>query len=502
MDLQGTIPSLRRAHSADSYLETTEERTPLGPRRPIDTFKHQDVSPTLPIMSTVPVGVSLYVPAHVSAPATVFALLPGREPENSIGLDIVLQQFGSSIHAQTMLSGLLGQASLITGKKIDAGDLTSALHGGDRLTALLQTTPQQISSTTKGLDALIRSGAMHDSVPTALRLPAQIDLNALSLLREKPTYAALKPVVGEVYYGDIPNASLSEEQAAHNIALAEVLNRLGAQSVEPIMIAAEDRNLSTVQEFLDVLIAQGHTITAEVALRITNFADLKVRVADGKYLDIPAAIMIGTGIYDTAGKEAVVPVVHSELVISVTGPTFNARIKWFQGMDETGFFPCDLYEAPPWLGHKIAAQFAGSDAVKATQSAQHLGDVIRTVAKQKNLSLQGYGQTGVCNDSVAVVQHVLQHTDGSAFPYVMRDPLLVDELQQRATSATSEQDRIGYETLLQSILAVPDDLQPNASQAQRALTSIPWAPGQEPFAFVVEARRILEAAVAVQTSES
>jgi len=117
-----------------------------------------------------------------------------------------------------------------------------------------------------------------------------------------------------------------------------------------------------------------------------------------------------------------------------------------------------------------------------------LGSVIRGAAKAHDLQKAGYGITGVCNDSVAIIEHAL-FGQATAYPLLMRDEVVLAELGQ-ARQAGGALDA-AYAALATSIAAVPSDTEPQPSAAQRALASLPWQPGQEPFASTVEARRIL-----------
>jgi hypothetical protein len=116
-------------------------------------------------------------------------------------------------------------------------------------------------------------------------------------------------------------------------------------------------------------------------------------------------------------------------------------------------------------------------------------DVVEDTAKRLNLYADGYGITGVCNDSVAVVQQAVTG-NASQYPLLMNDSVLLGELQRRL----SDGDRTGdatYRSLKKAIGELPSDARPNPSAARRALQSIPWESGREPFQSTVDARRIL-----------
>jgi hypothetical protein len=127
--------------------------------------------------------------------------------------------------------------------------------------------------------------------------------------------------------------------------------------------------------------------------------------------------------------------------------------------------------------------------VQAGKLAGLLGDVINDSAADQHLAMGGYGVTGVCNDSIAVLQQALAGRV-TAYPLLERDETLAQELGKHIAAGGPDAD--AFRTLAASLAAVPNDMTPNASARERALASLPWAPGEEPFQSAVDARAILE----------
>jgi hypothetical protein len=174
---------------------------------------------------------------------------------------------------------------------------------------------------------------------------------------------------------------------------------------------------------------------------------------------------------------------------NVKGPKLDSELRYFQGTDGTGFFPAGTSAEPKWLGRITHAKVTGDDALRAVTLAGALGDVIHTSATAADLVADGYGVTGVCNDSVAVIeQAVVGRAD--QYPLMMRDEVLFGELKKRL-SDEDHRDDATYQTLRAAIDAVPSDVHANATLRERALKSIPWAEGAEPFQSTIEARKIL-----------
>ena len=164
-------------------------------------------------------------------------------------------------------------------------------------------------------------------------------------------------------------------------------------------------------------------------------------------------------------------------------------------MPNTGFFPCDSMRKSTWTGSMTATTLDDSRASQAMALCAVLGDVIQDVSVAKKLAMSGYGVTGVCNDSVAVIQQAMTGTI-TGYPLFMRDGVLLPEIETRLKDRNRHDDA-ALKTLKAAIAAAPSDDVANASAAKRALASMPWAAGQAPFASTEAARAILEQASTV-----
>jgi hypothetical protein len=143
-----------------------------------------------------------------------------------------------------------------------------------------------------------------------------------------------------------------------------------------------------------------------------------------------------------------------------------------------------------WTGRTVAGTFNNADSFKAMGLCGVFADVVQDVSTQANLTMAGYGITGVCNDSVAVIQQAMTGSS-TAYPLFMRDAVLTPAITARLNDKNHSDDG-SLKTLAAAMAAVPADDVANASARTRALASLPWAAGQEPFASTEEARRILQ----------
>jgi hypothetical protein len=345
------------------------------------------------------------------------------------------------------------------------------------------------------------AGKIPQVAPRTLRLPQQFDLGQLASIAVEAPKPELKQIAPGLFTGDLPG-SLSPEQLQRNTVVAEVFHRLAdnpsAPAGQKFEVTYQGKRFDTLEGFARALAANGYEVSVGFDQRIANFAALHAQVPGSNppaFVDVPAPLMVKTGVVDAMGKEAVVPAAHSEMVVSLRagpnskGPKLDADVKYYQGTSGTGFFPANVTASPEWCGKVQHGTLEGEQALHAVKLAGLFSDVVGASAKSLNLYADGYGVTGVCNDSVAVIQQALL---GKADPYplLMNDALLLAEVNKRLSDGVRADDP-GYRELAKAIRALPSDTAPNPSSARRALASIPWAKGAEPFQSTVQARAIL-----------
>ncbi len=448
---------------------------------------------------TGPTGVSVVDAAFGSGVnrTSPFELVPGRYP-GTVGLPQVIAQLGNSPQAKGMVKKVIADFEATTGVEVPRALVNAALANPARLVDILMLSPEQMSAGFDALNAAHQAGQIQDVAPRTYNLPKTFDLaNIDSAAVERPE-PHLKELAPGLLQGNL-KSDLPDAQAKRNIVMAEVFDRLATNAGQPrgerFAVRYDGGQFTRLDTFLKALQESGHQIEVVVRHRVANFANLKTKAPDGTILDVPTPLLVRTGVRDDAGNEAVVPSVHSELVINVTpgpnatGDAITAEVKWYQGVTTTGFFPCGLHQNPAWLGGTTVDSFSGDAATKAVELAGLLGDLITDVAKDRSLIASGYGITGVCNDSVAIIQHAMAGRT-TAYPLMMRDATLMGDLETRLADRDRRDDP-EYRTLAASILAVPSDVGGSPDLNERAVASIPWEPGRDPLASTEQAREIL-----------
>ncbi len=445
-------------------------------------------------------------PQLLSSPkAPLLELRPGVVAD-AVSITAVLKQLGNGPQGQALVDGLAAQMKQQLGVDLPPALVAAAKANPERVVDLLALTTGQMHA---GFDAMHAhhkiqppAGAAPPAAGRVRQLPKTLKTQNLDTIAIARPAGDLKQLQPGLWQGDVKNDKLDDRAAKKNIVLAEIFDRLASNPTaakgELFAVEHNGHRFTRLQNFVAELVKDGHTVEATIGHRVADFCALKTKAPDGSILDVPAAVLVKTGITDAAGNEAVVPGVHSEVVFRVrSGPStkgekLDGDIKWYQGVPNTGFFPCDLMRKSTWTGAVEVAHLDQAKALEAISLAAALGDVIQDVGRQLNLAMSGYGVTGVCNDSVAVIQ---QATTGRAtgYPLFMRDDVLLPEIQKRLKDKNHRDDH-ALQTLQVAIGQVPSDdvaRVAGSSQKTRALASIPWTAGNEPFTSVQDARTIL-----------
>lgn len=429
-----------------------------------------------------------------------YELVPGRYP-GAVALPDVLAKLGTSPEGQAAVHHLLDEVKTRTGIDVSPEERAALLSNPSGATRALEVTPRQMSLGVLGINAAYEEGKLKPKAAPVLHLPQHgFDLAGIAALDLPRSAPQPKQVAPGLFYGSLPG-TLPEAQVKQNQVLAETFDRLSrnasAADGEKFSVTYRGHAYTRLDGLLAALKADGHQVKVTFEQRAANFANLKTQVPGAspvQWLDVPAPLMLRTGVRDGLGHEAVVPAAHSEMIVTLTsgpqtqGPRLDAELRYFQGTDGTGFFAKGGSAEPKWLGRITHAELDGDDALKAVRLAGTLSDVINTSARALGLYADGYGVTGVCNDSVAVVEQALLGR-ADQYPLLMRDATLLGELKQRLD--TPGRDHADYATLRKAIEALPNDSQNNPTRRERALKSIPWADGEEPFTSTVDAKKIL-----------
>lgn len=431
--------------------------------------------------------------------------LATQSSDMTVSLPSVLGKLSQGGSRQALIGSLSAALKEHTGVDV-ASEVRKAVSASpERILDILAVTPAQMRL---GFDVLqgaaqARAGARGSSEAPGYVLPQHTDLGSVEALEIARPAADLRQIAPGLFRGTVPS-DLPDAQAKLNIIMSEVLNRLASNASAPseLRFSADfnGKTFHSVEPFLRELVSVGYVLEASVEHLAADVFQLKAGDPEAGLRDVATPIMVRTGARNEHGDEAVLPASHSELVLrirsgtSTPGPELDSAVKWYQGTHATGFFPYNVNRDPEWRGRIRSAHWTGDDALQAAYFAGLLSDVINHVAQTKGMKLAGYGATGVCNDSVAIVQKALGG-EVVSYPLLMKDSVVMGGLQERlAESAAAEAE--SYGRLADAVQAVPSDAESDSTSLRRALASIPWPVGSEVFPSTSRARVILESALA------
>lgn len=245
---------------------------------------------------------------------------------------------------------------------------------------------------------------------------------------ERPQPEPISPEIPNIGYGHFVSESVPIKMVAQNYALSSVMTQLAEQKGYELKFPLGSGKFATVkslEDFIRVLWKTGHHVQIRDERSFANFLSFTY---GEKYIRWP--VWFKTQVLDNQNEELILPSPHSQFVWQITGPELNARVNFFLGISGVAFFPKLDEERPQWTGFKTKLQiFDSSKAnretiLKATETAGKYMRRVRLESKLlgKDSPADGYGFTGICNDSSAVIERAISGKT-SFFP-LFRSPKL------------------------------------------------------------------------------
>ena len=409
--------------------------------------------------------------------------------DTPLTLGDALAAAGDTPERAALVRQVLGVIASETGREMSPLDVASAIRDPKTLESMMTVSVPQVVAGLKRAQAASDARGPAPAESRVFKLPDGVDLaNAPSFFD-----AAMEPprtVSGSLKRGDKPS-DLDAESVKRHRAFGEILDRLadnaGKPPLERFRVTYRGHGYSTVDGLLAALERNGHQVTATVSQGVANFLDLYVE-RDGQLCEVESGVRIRTGHLGPDGREVIVPAVHSGLKVRIQGPDLNAGVSFFQGVSGTGFFAEGLGKDQSWVGGRDIETYAGGDAKKAIANAAMWRKTVNDLAGDRHLFGGGYGQTGLCNDSVALIQALVTGRT-TIYPLAMDKALVTRYLESKVAEKGPLHEQ--YRTLLRGVRSLPSDAGSDPTQPSRILDSIPYGPGPTPFPGVDHAREVL-----------
>jgi len=189
-----------------------------------------------------------------------------------------------------------------------------------------------------------------------------------------------------------------------------------------------------------------------------------------------------------------------------TGESFRCNIQFYMAIEGLCGWHSNHNADVPWVQAVSCADVYSSDMnLTAVRMAALTGVVLNAVGTEMKLPFGGYGLTGVCNDTAALVDQALRGTTeiypltstGRFLMHVRRRmQRLHDQLLAEQAMDMSAETR-DLEKLAQATKDIPSDLHASpgdaADSARRMRRCLP--PNELPFQLMVESKNMMETIV-------
>lgn len=425
-----------------------------------------------------------------------FELLPGHYP-GTLSLPQVLNRAD-----EPTLRGLLAQIRTPLQPFLGANlseEPTDRAGLVRQFTDLLVVDPIRTAGAFEQINQAFQAGAMQELEPEPTgMLPDSVDIEAIGSLPLQRWRATLQEVVPGLLRG-YPDSNMPDEQAIRHMAFAEIFWRLSRNALVPdetFRVSYRGRTFTALDPLLDAMVANGYRISAGIDTRVANFTALYAKLPTGQRAPVAAPVFLSTGYQDARGNDALIPVAHTEVVVRMDAPAptgFSGELTFFMGIGHGArFYGRSTSTEPAWVAPRTAVTFRADEAVRVAKLTGYVYQAISGASRTGKLWNGGYGLLGVCNDSVGVVEAAVRGSTQQYPLFMSKDSILPYVRTRAAQAPAGSAEAEAFALLERTIAGLPVDLQENPSRRERALKSIVYAKGAEPFAVVKEGRRILE----------
>jgi hypothetical protein len=260
-------------------------------------------------------------------------------------------------------------------------------------------------------------------------------------------------------------------------------------------------------------------VEAVPACQITTFGiSLCILEEDGSWSYIPLAAFLESGYEDANEMMAPAFMPHSGLNMEITGPLFGNQldgtpskcsIQHYISIDGYCGWQTNHNGDVPWLqGVECGTPVTGKEAVRATRLSGLYANVLNGIATDMGLPFGGYGLTGVCNDSAAVLQQCLYGTS-TIYPMtsIGRFMQLTLRYAQRFRNKLQELRSKGKEVddlraLIKAMRQIPSDINASPTNASNAAKRmLHCLPEDRPFMLMDDTKTVMESILREEAAE-
>lgn len=234
-----------------------------------------------------------------------------------------------------------------------------------------------------------------------------LDILTSGCKAERSGHKALTPQLPALETGVYSDYTRTDCQIQRAQDFARVLNSLALDNGSTV--THDGTTFTTIAEVVQALTDSEHTIT------ITNdrfFADFMSLYYKGKAVISP--LWLETTILDSDGSPLAIPSPHTHHTITVEGPLVNTELLFYIGVSGGTSFRAVTWFRPPWTGNRTLYTYSSDEDPEAVRDllvhAGNLRKLWTEEAAERDLPASGYGTLGVCNDSTAILEHLVEGT--------------------------------------------------------------------------------------------
>ena len=262
--------------------------------------------------------------------------------------------------------------------------------------------------------------------------------------------------------------------------------------------------------FVQALMESGHEMVVVPRTQITTFGmALCVKEEDGGWSNIPLAFFLKSDYENEEGTPALVCLPHGGICMDIQGPLFNkddkpssCNIQFYMAIEGLCGWHSNHNANVPYIEQSDCCEpFREKDAVHAVRLAGLSAVMTNAIGTEENLPFGGYGLTGVCNDSAALIEQAMRGTT-NVYPLVTSGRFLTSTVRrmkrlhnmfEKQNDPLLDLDIKDLDLLMRSAIRMSSDLHASPSNAadssRRMLKCLPKG---LPFMLNVRTKAVLE----------
>jgi len=336
-----------------------------------------------------------------------------------------------------------------------------------------------------------------------------------------PTPVNERLLPGLFYGWGVANCTHTKREIVRNRLMSVLLNRLGRnyfyystkenvakETLICLKISEFTLPIYRPSDFVKALMDCGHDIRVGPRTHLTTFGvALCIQEEDGTWSNVPIAYFLESDYENKNGEPAYACLPHGGLNLDMTGPLVDegassCNIQHFLSINGMCGWNSDHNGDVPWLESiPICEPWRGKDAVRAVRLAALSAVVTNAVGTEDELPFGGYGLTGACNDSAALIEKVMRGTT-NIYPlmtsgrYMTRIVRRMNRLRDAFVQHNDpllREDTKALDLLMEAAVKMRSDLLASPTNAadstRRMLICLPKG---LPFKLLQESKRVLE----------